>query len=113
MQFNANKEITDFQNMPISVGGQGNATTPLTLFLVISQALTTDIPAEAQTDTGELKAQRYQLAKRLNSEYWSVDGKGGVERPINLSAEEVVLIKSRVGKIFNTNVVGSVYEILA
>lgn len=72
---------------------------PVTLCAVIVNSLMTPLPEEALT--GMQKAEFYQLAFRIY--------KGGEQE---VSHEEAVLIKDRVGRTHNPIAVGQVYDAL-
>ncbi len=55
----------------------------------------------SKPETGVEKMKRYELAKRIS--------KGGI---IKVTAEEITLIKERIGLAYGTMVVGSAYNII-
>lgn len=73
---------------------------PVILCLVALNALLTPIPNE--TITGSEKAKRYALALKIN------------ERPgeVNVTAEELALLKEQIGKVYPPLVVGRAYDLL-
>lgn len=73
--------------------------TPLTIRDVISIALNSQFRDEVFT--AEKKAQIFQLSLKIYK-----------DNEVNLTAEEIVLIKEQVGKIYNPLVYGRVSEII-
>lgn len=71
----------------------------ITLGKVCVGALTNMLPTEQAT--GEVKFQRFQLAQKING-----------QKEIELTSEEIVIIKERVGVLHSPLVVGLVYEML-
>jgi hypothetical protein len=89
------KQLLDMDNKPI----METKDKPLLLDKVCVNALLQEVPNE-QT-TGEAKLLRFKLAKKIY----------GVSE-VEVTAEEIVLIKDRVGKQYLPLIVGQVYEIL-
>ena len=79
---------------------EGKPSRDLTLGRACINALLTDIPNEHQT--GTQKFDRFKLAMRLGNE----------PDPIEITAEEIAMIKAQVGKVYFTYTVGLVYTIL-
>ncbi len=73
---------------------------PVTLCSVALNALLASIPNDIVT--GEAKAKRYALALKIN------DHPGDV----NVTAEELTLLKEQIGKIYAPLVVGRAYDLL-
>lgn len=61
----------------------------------------TSVMAHDQGETGTSKLERYQLALRIHN-----------EDVVDLTAEEIVIIKTRVGMAFGPMVVGQVWPML-
>lgn len=73
--------------------------TPLTVKIAIIRALV----ALKQDDKAEDKVTKFFLARKIQES----------EGEIDLTAEEIVLIKNSVGTMFSPEVVGTVWETLA
>lgn len=87
--------LYDMDNKPINEAPDK----PLLLDKVCVNALLSDTPDEKIS--GEAKLVRFKLAKRIY---------GASE--IDITAEEIVLIKDRVGKQYLALIVGQVFELL-
>ena len=61
----------------------------------------TSVMTHDQGETGTSKVERYQLALRIHN-----------EDMVNLTAEEIVIVKTRVGMVFGPLVVGQVWPML-
>jgi hypothetical protein len=70
------------------------------LATVSFMALTAQVPGDERM-TGEQKLRQYKLAHLVH--------RGGVQE---VSAEDVTLLKERIGKAFSVMVVGKAYELL-
>ena len=79
---------------------EGKPGRDLTLGRACINALLTDIPNERQT--GTQKFDRFKLAMRLGNE----------EDPIEITAEDITMIKAQVGKVYFTYTVGLVWSVL-
>lgn len=95
MKINFRTTLKDMDGKPI----METKDKPLLLDKVCVEALLSETPNE-QT-TGESKLNRFNLAKRIH-------GSG----EIDVSTEEIVLIKDRVGKHYFPIVVGQVFVLL-
>lgn len=95
MKINFNIELKDMDGKPI----METKDKPLLLDKVCVNAVLSEIPDEKTT--GEQKLQRFQLAKKIY-------GAG----EIDVTAEEIVLLKDKIGKLYLPLVVGQVFEIL-
>lgn len=92
MKFKLDAPITDIEDKPFP-GGE-------TLRTVLLGACLNTLRADELMDAKQ-KVELYLLSKKIA-------GRGDVE----LTTEEVVLLKERVGKAYNPLVVGRVYEVL-
>lgn len=71
---------------------------PLTALSIVKTTLFTTLQEDID---GVEKNARYELWQRIKS--------GG---DVDISPEEIVMLKARIGKIFNVNAVGQLYKIL-
>ena len=94
MRIDFSKELTDLEGNPIKETIDENSKA-ITLRKVCVNALM----ANEDKIEGTEKLKRYQLATKIQ--------KGTME----VSAEDITLIKSLVGKFYGTVIVGQVYEI--
>lgn len=78
----------------------------------ITKALLTDLAQEQLTDNGELKMKRFFLAQKIASTVANHSPDTSQECLIDLSPEEIVLIKDRVGKLYSTLVSARLWQIL-
>ena len=100
MRVNVEAAITDLngetvQASVVTPGADG----PLTLGRVSVHALLVERPMEKTS--GEEKLQRFRIAARVH---------GGGE--VDLTAEEIALIKARIGSVFLPLIVGRAYALL-
>jgi hypothetical protein len=95
MKIDFNKQLLDMDNKSIMEAKDK----PLLLDKVCVNAVLSEIPDEKTT--GESKLLRFKLAKKIY---------GASE--VEVTAEEIVLIKDRVGKQYLPLIVGQVFEYL-
>lgn len=76
--------------------GKGNA-----VEAILKTAIVNALLSPVQQETGIDKVKKYELAKRI---YESDE--------IDLKAEEITLIKNRIGELFSPIIVGQVFEML-
>ena len=102
MKINFDSIIKNLRNeeMKSSIDGRD---TPLTLKEISVNALLGDIPPTQgeKPDSGQQKLQKFKLAQKIDA--------GG---EIDLVAEDVSMIKERIGKAYSTLIVGRAYELL-
>lgn len=91
-KYNLDTQITDLENKPFADGA--------TLRTVLLGACLSTLRGDELMDEKQ-KVPIYLLSKKISE-------KGDIE----LTAEDVVLLKGRVGKAYNPLVVGRAYEIL-
>lgn len=96
MKVNLNQEIKNLEGETIVAQDK----TPLTLKFVITNSLLITHPQEKDLD-GNTKMKRYNLAHKIHK-----------ANEIDLSSEEIVEIKTMIGKVYNTLVYGYVNDIL-
>jgi hypothetical protein len=97
MLINTNTVITNLVGEPMKDMDANGEATDATLKSTIVNALLSPVQKEQGTE----KVKKYELAKRI----YEAD-------EIELTAEEITLIKSRVGDTFVPIVVGRVFEML-
>lgn len=95
MKINTEHMINGLDGKPIS-----HKEKSLDLKTVCIEALMC-LAASDERASGEEKFHRYQIAQKIN--------KGG---EVELTPEEVVIIKKRVGEVYGAVVLGPVYELL-
>lgn len=108
MRINVTQQLTELDGTPMVTGKQVcqkcgqvvNEKEPMTVRLATVRALTAMFRDE-QSLEGEKKVARFHLALRITDE----------DEP-SLTAEEVVLIKKLVGKMFGNVIVGRTWAIL-
>lgn len=94
MKLNLEHQLCDMENKPLKVGEDY-----LTLERVLVQAcLMTD---EKENPSMDVKYKRYKLCKKLSG-----------AKEIDLSSEEVVMLKDLVGRAFTTIVAGQAFDLL-
>jgi len=98
MKVNFNQNLLNLNGVTICEGGKQN----LTLLLVTQNALLNLSKEEANLESGK-KVDRYNLTLKITV---------SKEQEVDLSAEEVVLIKSVVGKMYVPLIVGQVFRML-
>ena len=96
MKVNLNAEISDLSGVPVK-GPSGEL---VTLRSVSIEALLTPLRGD-ENSTGSEKAKCFMLASKISNPDCD-----------NISAEDVVLIKDRIGRGFPALVVGRSYELL-
>jgi len=108
MKINVTQQLTELDGTPMVTGRQicqvcGSVigeSEPMTIRLAATRALTAQYRDELDL-AGEEKVARFHLALRLTD-----------ETEPDLKAEDIVLIKSVVGKMYGPVVVGRVWNIL-
>lgn len=100
MKLNLKIELYDHKHDPINLGTKEDSTKKIAMVGHIAvEALLANHPANAQL-SGEVKAQRWNLAKKV-SDYMSSS-----EEMLDLSVEQVKEIKDQIGICFPIPVVG-------
>ena len=95
MEINFDSPITNLKGITL----EGEDKENVILKNICVNALMTEIPNN--NDTGEIKLKRFNLAQKIY-----VGGK------IEVTAEEVALLKERIGLCFSTLIVGRAWELL-
>jgi hypothetical protein len=98
MKISLKSVLLDLRGVPIMDEGQ-----PAMLGLVCVKALTATIAGE--TLPGEKKFERWMIAKRI------YDAAQADLDPVEFSVQEVALLKELTGKIYGTEVVGSIWAL--
>ena len=99
MKIQITKPLVQFNGQPImDVDGNGNAV-PAT----VKMALVNAVLAPERDEKGIQKIQKYELAKRLYQ----------AEKEVEVTAEEVVLMKKRVEELYAPLIVGQLAELLS
>jgi len=96
MKYNMEEELVGFDGKPIT---EGEDDSPVTLGKVLMMACVNANPQEHKT--GEDKLKIYRLLQTVHA--------GG---DVELTAEEVALLKELVGVIYGVGMVGAVYDCL-
>jgi flagellar basal body rod protein FlgG len=98
MVIDVSKILVQLNGQPLMDNdGQGN-TVPAT----VKNALVNAVLSPEQNEKGTQKVQKYELAKKLFS----------AEKDVEVTAEEVVLMKRRVEELYSPLVVGQLAEML-
>jgi hypothetical protein len=98
MVIDVSKNLVQLNGQPImDMDEQGNAV-PAT----VKNALVNAVLSPEQNEKGTQKVQKYELAKKLYR----------AEKDVEVTAEEVVLIKKRVEELFAPLIVGQIVELL-
>lgn len=90
--------LLDLDDKPIPGTADGGH---LTLKLAVCEALTTGVEGDHALE-GDKKLHQYKLARRIKKS----------AGPVDVSAEDITLIKARLAKRYNSLVVGQCYEII-
>lgn len=94
MKIDFSQKILDFKDEPVVDAGKD-----LTLSSACMTAL--NIVKKEDTSTGDQKFKKYELSMRIKD--------GGV---VDISTEEIVLIKAIVGEIYVPLLVGRIFDLL-
>lgn len=106
MKINFSSKITTIKGLPMKeavVEDGEKIEKEIELKDICINALLTDVPKpqNAPIESGREKFKKYNLAKKV--------GDGG---EIEISSEEITLLKEQIGNLYPPMVVGSAYEIL-
>lgn len=102
MELNFDTILKDLDGKPLKERDDKNKEIEITLKVTVVNALLGTIQTSDRTpEPGTSKMKRYELARKVNS--------GGI---VTLTVEEISSIKERVGLVYSTMIVGSVYDIL-
>lgn len=74
--------------------------TNVTLKICLINALLSPL-GQGKTEAGTEKLKKFNLAKKIND-----------NKEVDLSADDIVLLKNRVGEVYPPLIVGQVYELL-
>lgn len=98
MKLDITKKLTTFTGEVIKdVNGNGEA-----VDATIRMALVNAVLSPVQKETGMDKVRKYELAKRIHD-----------QDEVELSKDDVELIKERVGELYTPMIVGQIFELLA
>lgn len=113
MKINTNHEITDFFGSVVpdmtgippaqarAMAEAGENFPPMTLGVLCIRALLAQYPDEQSLGV-ERKLERHTLAKKIQAGHGEID----------LKVEEVVMIKSLVGRAYSTEIVGAAFDLI-
>lgn len=106
MKFKAFTKILDLFGKPVSKENS-------VFYKFILDSLLVDIPNDPSSDNGESKFQRFMLAERIKNSL-DLESPDHLEsgQEFDLTPEEVVMVKLRVGKIYTTPVSARLWQIL-
>lgn len=91
-KINLNDEIIGFDNKPISGENGKNATFKSICQIALWQSVD-------QTESAQTKYENYKLSRKID-----------VEGEVELTTEEIVKLKDKVGKVYGTLLVGLTYD---
>lgn len=95
------QKLVDLRNEPLEIMDKDKKLVQATLCDVCSEAMLAVFDADAK-EGGKVRYIRWQFAGKIIN----ADG------PLELSAEEIVTIKDRVGRMYGPAIVGPVYDLL-
>ncbi len=98
MLLNINKVLVQLNGQPIMDIDDAGQSVPAT----VKTALVNAVLAPEQNEKGTQKVQKYELAKRIYK----------AEQEVEVTAEEVVLIKRRIEELYPPIIVGQLEELL-
>lgn len=96
MKVKVNQELKDVNDLPIKKPEGGN--------LVLKDVIITSVLTPAQGDDQKVKFDKYEIYKKVKDDY--------VGGEVELTAEEIALIKKCIGQLQPPLILGQAFEML-